>query len=154
MADTDEDVQWCDDLKGPLSERSTAIEVVCGWGLLIVIMIGVSIYSVGGIYKAVFSIKYSVSPDKVHVDAKPTDCDFNRAPLGDKGCHYEKFVEACNASGVVVAGTDAPIYIRDPQTRKPIISYDGGNTWSWMTTVDVPNPKVDSVKVTWRKVTD
>jgi hypothetical protein len=42
------------------------------------------------------SIKYGaiyfVGKDHVQVEDKPTDCDWGHAPLGNKGCHYEKVV--------------------------------------------------------------
>ncbi len=47
-------------------------------------------------------MRFGVSPDKVHAAAKPTDCDFMRAPLGSKGCHYEAVVTAYDARGVLV----------------------------------------------------
>ncbi len=41
-----------------------------------------------------YAAKYSVSPGRVHVDSQPTDCDFWRAPIGLKGCHYDELVVA------------------------------------------------------------
>jgi hypothetical protein len=43
---------------------------------------------------AVYSIKYAVSADKIHVDPKPADCNFWHAPVGKKGCHYQRVVIA------------------------------------------------------------
>jgi hypothetical protein len=43
---------------------------------------------------SVYSIKYALSADKIYVDTKPTDCDFWHAPLGKKGCHYQRMVVA------------------------------------------------------------
>jgi hypothetical protein len=48
----------------------------------------------------VYSIKYAVSADKIHVDPKPTDCDFWHAPVGKKGCQYQRVVIARNAKEV------------------------------------------------------
>jgi hypothetical protein len=39
-----------------------------------------------------YAAEYEVSPDKVHIVPKPTDCDFWHAPVGFKDCHYEKRV--------------------------------------------------------------
>ena len=39
-----------------------------------------------------YAAVYSTDADHVHVDAKPHDCDFSKAPLGDKECHFEKQV--------------------------------------------------------------
>ena len=112
------------------------------------------IYWAGGINQVWYSLQYSVGADKVHVDAKPKDCDFMHAPIGDKGCSYKASVTAYNATGELVGGDDAPKYGHDTKTGKPIISRDNGKTWDWYSGADVPNSKVDSVIVTWLKVTD
>jgi hypothetical protein len=85
----------------------------------------------------------------VRTDAKPNDCDFIHAPLGDKGCDYKAHVKVYNADGVLVAGENAPKYGSDAKTAKPIISYDGGKNWDWYIGAAVPNPKPKSVKVFW-----
>jgi len=121
---------------------------------LIVASIGAWIFWAGGINNAWYSLKYLVSADKVHVDGKPTDCDFMNTPLGDKRCHYEAAVTAYNAAGEVVGGDHAPKYGHDGNTGKPIISYDNGKTWNWLPAADIPDPKIKSVIVSWVKVTD
>jgi hypothetical protein len=40
-----------------------------------------------------YAIVNGTDTDQVHIDAKPHDCDFSKAPLGDKECHFEKHVE-------------------------------------------------------------
>ena len=47
-------------------------------------------------------MKYGVGPDKVHVEAKPEDCDYYYAHVGNKGCHYERRVTTYNAQGIQV----------------------------------------------------
>ena len=49
---------------------------------------------------SVYSIKYAVSADKIYLDPRPTDCDFWHAPLGKKGCHYQRMVVARYAKGI------------------------------------------------------
>ena len=39
-----------------------------------------------------YAVLYSVDMNRVFVEPRPSDCDFSRAPIGDKGCHYEKVV--------------------------------------------------------------
>lgn len=34
-----------------------------------------------------YMVQYRVSPSKVSVDKEPHDCDFWRAPVGEKDCH-------------------------------------------------------------------
>ena len=38
-----------------------------------------------------YAFEYFVSPDKVDVEPKPHDCEFMKAPVGNK-CHFEKEV--------------------------------------------------------------
>jgi hypothetical protein len=99
-----------------------------------------------------YSVEYSVATDQVDWKAKPSDCDWGRAPLGEKGCHYEKTVTAFNAAGDVVGGEDAPTYGTDAQTGKPTISYDKGKTWAWAHTA--PDLTVKRVQIGWVKMTD
>lgn len=40
-----------------------------------------------------YAIWYSTDTDQVHIEAEPHDCDFLKAPLGNKECHFEKLVE-------------------------------------------------------------
>ena len=37
---------------------------------------------------------YNADSDHVHIQAEPHDCDFLKAPLGFKECHYQRQVEA------------------------------------------------------------
>jgi hypothetical protein len=36
-----------------------------------------------------YGTKNGVGADRTYVEAKPIDCDYDSAPLGNKGCHYE-----------------------------------------------------------------
>ncbi len=40
-----------------------------------------------------YAFRYGTDSDQVHIEAEPHDCDFSKAPLGDKECHFEKQVE-------------------------------------------------------------
>jgi hypothetical protein len=97
-----------------------------------------------------YSIRYGVNFSDVQTD-RPKDCDFMRAPLGDKGCSYKAHVQVFDAEGVLVAGENAPIYGSDTKTAKPIVSYDGGKNWDSYSGATVPNPKPISVRVSWVK---
>ena len=113
-----------------------------------------AIYWIGGVNVAWYSLRYGLSPENVHVDAKPTDCDFLTAPLGIKGCSYKTSVRALNLAGAWVAGDGAPKYGRDTKTGKPILSYDNGKSWNWLQEANIPDLKVDKVLVSWVKVKD
>jgi hypothetical protein len=67
------------------------------WGLLLA---AVAVYALWfGPWVAWYSFTYRVPTDKVYIDPEPTDCDFLHAPMGFKGCHYEKQVSAQAAEG-------------------------------------------------------
>jgi hypothetical protein len=42
--------------------------------------------------KYAYSLQYEVDLDSVFVEKKPKNCDWEHAPIGDKGCHYRKVV--------------------------------------------------------------
>jgi hypothetical protein len=46
-----------------------------------------------------YSFKYRVRVDNVMAVGRPSDCDFLRAPIGYKGCHYERTVESWKDAG-------------------------------------------------------
>lgn len=52
-----------------------------------------------------YSVEYRTDQDKVHVEPKPHDCDFDKAPLGDKECHFKKVVTTGTVNGKV------PVYV-------------------------------------------
>lgn len=45
-----------------------------------------------GPVKSYYGLKEGVEPDRVTIMPEPHDCDFSKAPIGDKECHYEKVV--------------------------------------------------------------
>jgi hypothetical protein len=94
----------------------------CIWGSVFV-AIAACFYWIG---PSVYSIKYAVSAEKIYVDTKPTDCDFWHAPLGEKGCHYQR----------VVIGR----HLKDIREIRPGKSD--------------PNERFDSVLISWVKKTD
>jgi hypothetical protein len=132
----------------PLNENTST---VFGWFVIAAIGFGVYWFGFNNLW---YAARYLLPPDKVIVENKPTDCDFLRAPLGTKGCHFEAVVTAYNAAGVVVGGTTVPKYGSDIETGKPIVSYDDGKNWDWSLGTDVSDPKVAKVTVAWSKVAD
>jgi len=108
------------------------------WGSVFV-AIAACFYWVG---PSVYSIKYAVSADKIYVDPKPTDCDFWRAPLGNKGCHYERIVVARYAAGSGRTVTQL-IDLRTNEKARDIRAGDRD-----------PNARFDSVLISWVKKSD
>ena len=39
-----------------------------------------------------YEMEYYIPADNVDIEPKPDDCDFDRAPRGNKGCHFKKSV--------------------------------------------------------------
>lgn len=91
-----------------------------------------------------YGLLYQVGRSNVHVEKQPSDCDWGHAPIGDKGCHYDKQVST------VLWATST--------TGLPILSSDDGKTWSTFTPqagVAVPrDPTVKEVYVSWEKKED
>lgn len=63
-----------------------------------VLFFGIPIYLVWSIapnsirYPIYYSLRYSIPKKHVLVDKYPADCDWWHAPIGEKGCHYEKYI--------------------------------------------------------------
>lgn len=81
-----------------------------------------------------YALKYDVAESMVVVDKRPHNCDWNTAPLGAKHCHYEVQVQWTRTA---MATGGAP----------PLVSYDGGKTWTQTTAHVEP-----SVSVSWIRV--
>jgi hypothetical protein len=45
-----------------------------------------------GSVKGYYALQNNVDPEKVTIIPKPHDCDFDKAPIGNKECHYEAVV--------------------------------------------------------------
>ena len=89
--------------------------------------------------KARYAAYYGVSAERVIVNNEPHGCDFMRAPLGVKPCHYEKTVDVTRVGS-------------DTKTGRPIVSHDNGKTWAWDDLTDTRT--VPSVLVSYVKVED
>jgi len=102
--------------------------------------------------KVRYSNQYDVPMSQVKRETRPSNCDWDFAPLGKKGCHYEKVVTGSNSSGDRVAGTDAPVFSTDVNTGKPIVSYDQRKTWQLAP--EGMSTNVTEVDISWTKVDD
>jgi hypothetical protein len=103
-----------------------------------------------------YGLKYSVDGFNlanlagVHTSDKPSDCDWTFAPLGRKGCHYDRVVTAYNAAGDLIAVDAAMPKRGHNKDGQSIISYDGGKTWKLLG----PATIIKKVDVDWLKVTE
>lgn len=77
-------------------ERISRKEFLCGT-VALAMFFGLPSYFVWSIapdsirYPIYYSLRYSIPYKHVSVDKHPADCDWGHAPVGDKGCHYEKY---------------------------------------------------------------
>jgi hypothetical protein len=94
-----------------------------------------------------YSLQYRVAYGDVTKANEPHDCDFFKAPIGNKECHFEIQV------GTVRAASDT--------NGKPILSIDEGVTWFYQHDPDTPytgapvgTAHVTTVNLTWEKIKD
>lgn len=90
--------------------------------------------------KTRYAWSYDVNSDHVTINKRPTDCDFFRAPMGNKGCEYKRQVSS------IQVRTDSSGLARGPVRE---VSYDGGKTWSVDTSVPPTQPLV---MISWAKI--
>lgn len=89
-----------------------------------------------------YAWSYNVTSEQVNIEKKPTDCNFFRAPMGGKGCHYDRQVNTVRVKTV---------YLDFQRGSVNHVSFDEGKTW----TVDDANPPTKPlVAVSWVKVED
>ncbi len=75
-----------------------------------------------------YAIKYGVSSSKLTKPDMPKGCDWLRAPLGDKDCHYEA------QAAIRLKGRD--------QYGKALESFDNGVNWYFSGDVQEYKPEV------------
>jgi hypothetical protein len=86
-----------------------------------------------------YAYQYDLTVGQVTIEKEPADCNFFHAPLGGKGCHYDR------QATVIRARTDG----QDP--NKHYVSFDDGKTW-----IDdyASPPTQPQVIVSWQRVED
>lgn len=84
-----------------------------------------------------YALRYNTDSSNVEIVPKPTDCDWDYAPLGRKDCHYEKVVSVTK-------------YSTDTKTGRSIVTHDDGKTWDWVPEGEKAGPA--QVYVTWSKM--
>lgn len=96
-----------------------------------------------------YVVTNNVPYDHVTISPRPTDCDFDRSPIGNKACHYEKQVAVIPPCITGVNALDGT----------PLMSCDQGHSWETATGSHQNPPAVinqkrteGSVIVTWEKV--
>ena len=90
-------------LQGILEPVLTAIKVLTAAGIIGVALIYVGTMGLRQLPgKTGYHYKYYVSEDHIFIDEKPHDCAFDRAPIGNKYCHYdEQVTQIKNGKGEV-----------------------------------------------------
>jgi hypothetical protein len=108
--------------------------------------------------KASYSVQYDVTYDEVTIDKEPYDCNFLHAPIGGKGCHYERLIATTEVrsnrwEGQDISYDDGKNWLLHAKNGNgdPIVSTDDGKTWSVSTDSEKVAP---SVSVYWHKEDD
>jgi len=95
-----------------------------------------------------YSIQYEVPFSQITIDKEPHDCEFLKAPIGEKDCHF----------GAEVTTTTTT----EPDTENPsvrtthngigetMVSFDDGKTWVAKRSL----PTKTFVYLSWKKVED
>ena len=111
----------------PWPDTSTWVGVLIAWALIV---------GVPEMWhsKARYAIEYGVGMDQVIKEDKPHDCDWMKAPLGSKFCHYEIKVGEISRQNAATGRTE--------------FSYDEGKTWAYGS-MNYPRPLV---YVGWNKI--
>jgi hypothetical protein len=109
--------------------------------------------------KTRFAFQYSLEYDQVTVDKKPHDCDWLRAPLGDKECKYNREVSVQEVKPNAWGGQSTSIDEWKTQSDfamnangEHIYSSDKGKTW--MLDPYYSGPRKPAVSVYWTKKED
>lgn len=96
-----------------------------------------------------WAVRYVVAFSHITVEPRPTLCDWWRAPLGRKACHYERI----DSKKIVTLSTQG----------KPIVSYDDGKTWqkppfdyteSELADLRLDRQRAEFISITWEKRED
>lgn len=122
-------------IRASRSDFSWVVLVILGW---------LAIVGLGDLWnsKMRYSWWYDVNSDQVTIEKKPTDCNFFRAPMGDKGCHYDRRVSTLRVKTV---------YLDLQRGSVNYFSFDDGKTWI---VDDAKPPTKPEVVVSWEKVED
>lgn len=86
-----------------------------------------------------YAAYYNVRNEQITLVKKPHDCDFLKAPIGSKECHFDKVVAVTKVS-------------KDIKTGRPVVSHDDGKTWDWDDSTDTRS--VPGIWVSYTKVED
>jgi hypothetical protein len=86
-----------------------------------------------------YAMYYDVPSEHITLLKKPHDCEFLKAPIGSKECHFDKNVEVTKVG-------------KDTKTGRPVVSHNSGKTWDWDDSTDIRS--VPSVWVSYTRVED
>lgn len=82
------------------SENSSLLGTLVGLAVLGGMAAAIWFWIVPDKYR--YAVEYDVPSEKVYVQDKPHDCEWEKAPLGNKYCHFERRVApSMNDKGVV-----------------------------------------------------
>lgn len=85
-----------------------------------------------------YAVEYGSGPNDIYIEPKPRDCEWDEAPRGNKGCHFERELIIYD---LTKRGTDGSVWV----------SQDKGKTWRKLAADESPRPQV---VMSWNKVQD
>jgi hypothetical protein len=83
-----------------------------------------------------YTVEYGAKPNDIYIQPKPQDCDWEEAPKGNKGCHFERELVVYDLTR---RGNDSSIRV----------SEDRGQTWRKLAANESPRPQV---VMSWNKI--
>jgi hypothetical protein len=87
-----------------LQDIKTALSKLLKWAIGIGVVVFVAWWLLPNNWQIKYATEYWVDADKVVVEHKPYDCDWDSAPIGSKHCHYEPVVTVYNQYGNIMEG--------------------------------------------------
>jgi hypothetical protein len=95
-----------------------------------------------------YSIQCGVPYSQVTKQNEPHDCDFLKAPIGEKNCHYEIEVTKTTTTERDIEGPS--VRTATNNGGEAMISFDDGKTWVAKRSI----PTKEFVYLSWNKVED
>jgi hypothetical protein len=74
------------------------------WIFGIVVLAFVVWWLVPDDWRIKYAAEYMLDTDRIVIEHKPFNCDWDSAPIGSKHCHYEKLVTVYNQDDKIIEG--------------------------------------------------
>jgi hypothetical protein len=124
-----------------------------GWDFGNIVGALITLYVLGGVWhwawysKLRYTIQYQIPFSQVITEKEPHDCEFLKAPIGEKNCHF-----AADVTTTTMEPDTEVSSVRTAQndSGEPMVSFDDGKTWVAKRSL----PTKTFVYLSWKKVED